>query len=258
MGKVNIAHVDEALSVPFPPLAGVSSRGSIATRAVFSKPDRPLWLWTHELSPGAQICWEQPVVGHTIYVWKGNVTVGEKRLAPAAVVCIEHKGAGTIEACENGATLVHFHRQEALPALSAKAGGNTHVVGANGILKVRNEEYDVTTTFWLDARCATCDSWLHQSKIVTPRPQTFPHFHTEDEIIFVVQGGMILGRRVLKPGGALAIDAGTIYAFGVDEGGLAFLNFRPVDPHFVMVSRDGPKHAPISEREHMAIGTLVA
>ena len=258
MGRVIVSHVDEATALPFPELSGMAAHGKVETSAVFSTPDRPLWLWLHVLSPGAQLRWTRPMVGHVVYVWKGSVTSNEQVMGPESVICVEHRAEAVVEAGRTGATLVHFHSQETYGASCAKTGGGVHLVGPDGMLKVRNEEYDVTTTFWLDSRCPNCDMWLHQSKIVTPRPQSYPHFHTEDEIIFVVQGGLILGRRVLKPGSALAVDAKTVYSFGVDEGGLAFLNFRPTDPSFVMMSRDGPKHEPISEREHMSIGTVVA
>jgi len=163
-----------------------------------------------------------------------------------------------VEAGDSGASLIHFHSQEVLWQPSTKSGGHVHQVGPDGLVRIRNEEYDVTTTFWLDSKCSHCDLWLHQSKIVTPRAQSHPHFHTEDEIIVVVQGGLILGRRILKVGTALAVDKGTVYSFGVDEGGLSFINFRPTEPYFVMMSRDGPKNEPISEREHMSIGTIVS
>ena len=100
--------------------------------------------------------------------------------------------------------------------------------------------------------------WMHKSEFGTPFPQGLAHFHPEHEIIFVVEGGMIVGRHIHKPGTALAVDADTVYGFGVDAGGLGFTNFRPCEPHFVMMSRNGPEHAPISESDHLATSTLIS
>ena len=180
---------------------------------------------------------------------------GGEQLGPAGVVYLEHAGSTSIGAGEGGATLLHYHSRDVRPEYSRKPGGHVHRVDARGLRQVKdNVYYDTATTVWADAACPTCDAWFHQSKFNTPCPQGHPHFHPEDEIIFVVEGGMIVGRQVLKPGTALAVDANTVYGFGVAEGGLAFTNFRPTEPHFVMMSREGPKHAPISERDHLGKG----
>lgn len=258
MGHVSIVNVHDVVPGEFPRLNGLSASGSVTTRGVIAGSKRPLWLWMHELEPGAEIRWQRPPIGHVIYVWKGSVEVEGKRFASGCVICIEHGGGSSIVAGDEGAALLHYHRQEPHPSQASRAGGHVHLVGKDGVLQVKNEEYDVTTTFWLDSTCPTCELWMHKSHIVNPRPQSLSHFHPEDEIIFVVEGGMILGHRVYKPGTAIAVDANTVYSFGVDQGGVAFTNFRATEPHYVMMSRDGPKHAPLNEREQMSIGTVVS
>ncbi|MBM3345243.1 MAG: cupin domain-containing protein [Betaproteobacteria bacterium] len=257
MGHINIVSAEEVGLGEFPGLAGLSAQGSLQTRAMIHGPDRPLWLWMHELKSGASIQWNSPNVGHVLHVWKGAANVGGRTTSTDAVICIEHGANAVVQAGENGATLLHYHSRIPHPMQDSRPGGHVHVSDRDGLLKVKNEQYDVTTTFWLDSQCPNCELWLHKSEIVNPRPQSLPHFHPEDEIIFVVKGGMIVGRRILKPGTALAVDANTTYAFGVDQGGLAFTNFRPIEPHYVMMSRDGPMHAPYNEREQMSIGTVI-
>ena len=83
-----------------------------------------------------------------------------------------------------------------------------------------------------------------------PSANVARHYHTEDEIIVVRGGNMLLGKRTLNAGTAVAIDAETIYTFGVAEEGLTFLNFRTRDPHFVTVGpKNEPLHAPIREKD---------
>lgn len=257
MGHVRIVSFEEVVPGEFPALTGLAVRGSVQTRAMIVGPDRPLWLWVHELMPGTGLRWNAPEVGHVLHVWKGGVALDGQTTGTDAVICIEHGANAFVEAGEYGATLLHYHSRVPHPTQNSRPGGHVHVSDQDGLLKVKNEQYDVTTTFWLDSKCPNCELWLHKSEIVNPRPQSLPHFHPEDEIIFVVKGGMIVGRRILKPGTALAVDANTTYAFGVDQGGLAFTNFRPTEPHFVMMSRDGPMHLPYNEREQMSIGTIV-
>jgi hypothetical protein len=54
-----------------------------------------------------------------------------------------------------------------------------------------------------------------------------PHAHHEDEILFVVEGDLILGARTLHAGDAVLIPALTLYGFTSGPEGLRFLNFRP-------------------------------
>jgi quercetin dioxygenase-like cupin family protein len=53
------------------------------------------------------------------------------------------------------------------------------------------------------------------------------HAHLRDEIIFVVEGQLILGSRVLEPGSSVYIAANTLYSFRAGSEGVHFVNFRP-------------------------------
>jgi hypothetical protein len=86
-----------------------------------------------------------------------------------------------------------------------------------------------------DSSCPTCTIWLHVSGFDRPT-RIGTHRHTEDELIFVTEGEMRLGRRTLGPGAALAIDKDTQYGFETGPAGLTFLNYRPVRPSIVWVA----------------------
>jgi quercetin dioxygenase-like cupin family protein len=53
------------------------------------------------------------------------------------------------------------------------------------------------------------------------------HAHLRDEIIFVVEGALILGSRVLTPGSSVFVAANTLYSFRAGPEGVHFVNFRP-------------------------------
>ena len=73
--------------------------------------------------------------------------------------------------------------------------------------------------------------------------------------MLVRSGGMILGRRTLTAGAALAIDLETIYAFGVSSDGLTFINFRPSHPYYVTVGpKNEPLHPPRSQSDALTLG----
>lgn len=60
-----------------------------------------------------------------------------------------------------------------------------------------------------------------------PHTEVNSHAHTEDEIIYVLDGEIRVGRRVLGAGAALYVEHDTLYAFSAGASGVRFLNFRP-------------------------------
>jgi quercetin dioxygenase-like cupin family protein len=67
--------------------------------------------------------------------------------------------------------------------------------------------------------------YLHLSKS-PPGHEVFSHAHREAEIIYVLDGEMHVGARVLKAGDSIFIPGNTLYAFRSGPSGLTFLNFR--------------------------------
>ena len=53
------------------------------------------------------------------------------------------------------------------------------------------------------------------------------HAHDEDEIIYILQGEMHLGDKVLRPGSSVFIAGNAFYSFKAGSRGVRFLNFRP-------------------------------
>src|SRR5579872_6789430 len=219
MGRVVIADAAEVTPSGFPTLGGVTTRGSLQSRAVIATPDRPLFLWLHELLPHAEIEWKSPPVGHLAYVWDGEVEVESLSLPTDAALIVEHGARSAIRAGSAGATIAHFHEREGNTRAPKGAGGNVHVLGPDGAYGGRNDPSHMTYTVYADSGCPTCEAWLHRMQSDSRRPRNARHFHSEDEIILMRSGGMLLGRRMLRRSTALAIDADTIYAFeGAPEG----------------------------------------
>jgi quercetin dioxygenase-like cupin family protein len=62
---------------------------------------------------------------------------------------------------------------------------------------------------------------------VPPNLEAPLHSHAEDEIIYILDGEMRLGQRVLAKGSSLFVAANTQYGFRAGPEGVRFLNFRP-------------------------------
>lgn len=53
-----------------------------------------------------------------------------------------------------------------------------------------------------------------------------PHSHDLDEVIYIVEGGLSMGRRRCGPGTVIYLEARTQYGFTVWDEGVRFLNIR--------------------------------
>jgi len=242
--------VQESPEVAFPQLSGMSKAGEVTTRSVI-RPDQRLVLWAHQLAPGSSIHWQSPKFGHVLYVWEGDAQVNETAVDSKSAIVVEHNSDSAVEAGSSGAPILHFHQCESDPPMTTKAGGHVHIPPRGGLFSHDDPSRHGTNTVWADADCPTCDLWLHKSAFRKARPQSEPHMHNEDEIIFVVDGETIVG-KFHPPGTAIAVSAETIYAFGVAEGGTAFINFRATNPFVKMTERGKPVTDWISERDAMS------
>jgi len=61
--------------------------------------------------------------------------------------------------------------------------------------------------------------------VVEPGGELSPHGHKGDEILYILDGEMHLGGRVLRPGASVHIPAMTAYLIKAGPTGLTFLNF---------------------------------
>lgn len=250
MSRVAIQSLDQAAVVPFPALRGVNAQGSVESRRVVGAPERSLCLWEHQLAPGATLNFAAPLVGHVLFVKSGSVSMEGRSLAPRWVLIVEHQGGARVEAGADGAVLLHFHQSEDLPPMTSKAGGNVHVVPPEGVVTRNDTERGTAHSVFSTSHCPTCDLWLHRTSISKPRPPGGAHRHSADEIIVVTDGQMLLGRA--RPAGTvIAIEADTVYGFGVPEQGLSFINFRAVDSGMQMIDRGKPNSDWFSEWEYI-------
>ena len=200
----------------------------------------------HELSAGSEIRWDAPPVGHAAFVWSGEAEVAGAKLPKHGALVVEHNGSAVLRAGPSGAVFAHFHSRDEHPVKPARTGGHVHVEGSEGISK--SAIHDTEYTLWADSACPTCEIWLVRGKMPRAHPDVGRHYHSADEIILVTDGRMLLGRRSLTAGSAIAVDADTIYTFGTPPEGLGFLNFRADDSSFVKVDKkNAPLHAPISD-----------
>jgi uncharacterized cupin superfamily protein len=87
--------------------------------------------------------------------------------------------------------------------------------------------------------------WIHINW-VPPGNYTPPHSHNQDEVMYIIEGGLTMGDRFCGPGTVVFIERGTDYDFTVGDQGVRFLNIRSGQATITM---DGKTHNPYDKAD---------
>jgi uncharacterized cupin superfamily protein len=61
---------------------------------------------------------------------------------------------------------------------------------------------------------------------IAPNEEISLHAHAEDEIIYILEGELLIGRKRLGVGASVFVAGNTLYGFRTGPNGARFLNFR--------------------------------
>jgi quercetin dioxygenase-like cupin family protein len=227
MAKVAIVHRADVEPAP-----GYGDFGHVVTGSaqhrVVSPEGFSLWMLTADLDDGTTVDWPATHGDEAVYVVDGALEI-DGRVAPA-------KGAAVIESdvvvrgrARGPTRVVHMGPRDPAPPVdgmngaAATEGRGVHVVGPRGTYANTTDVSD--SHYFADSSCPTCRLTL----LSVGRSFAYvsePHSHSQDELIHVVSGAIVLGRQRVEPGDTLAIAAGARYGFRGDEHGFVFVNYR--------------------------------
>ncbi len=211
-----IAREDAAPSHAHP--MGHTSRG-IEDARLLTPPAHPLWLVDLVLADGGRLEWGTDHGDEAVYVLEGSAGIGG-RTCPTGGAAVVEAGVATTLVAEGNLHVAHFGSRHA----PGDPGHTVHVFGPRGQwLSGRLE--GVRATWFTDATCPTCRAAF----FVVESPEQFrgpPHSHSQDEVIYLVGGGVRMGAHQYGAGTALSIPANVRYAFDGLPEGHRFLNFR--------------------------------
>lgn len=205
-------------------------------REYFGK-GHPIHLTVHRLAEGERLDVEAGPVARLAYVWTGAVA-GAGRDLPSGSILIAESGAGAEVTGRAAQSDVLVFAAAAAPT-DHRAGGHVHFLPHDRAPRVEGMgASQVGGTLFADGQCPTCEVWLHENRFpamtaAAADPRAGIHSHEENEIIFVTGGEMQLGNRLVGPGTAIAIAAGTFYGFVPGPAGLTFVNFRAGRPGLI-------------------------
>ena len=188
-----------------------------------------LWLCDSELADGGTIRWSEDHGDDAVYVFSGALEIDGKRCPAGGAVIVESGVAGVVTAI--GPTRVaHYGTTDNTPPTTGMFGPpeehdhGVHVYGPGGHFLSGKLE-GVNATWFADSTCATCRCAL--LLVDNPDANRAPtHHHSEDEIIYLIEGGITMGAYEFHEGSALCIPGDARYAFTGLSGGHKFLNFR--------------------------------
>lgn len=234
MPKVSVVTLDKAHAVKGP--EGYS--GLPEALAYFDGEKSPLHLHLHRIAPGEALRIGPMPTDCVAYVWHGALEAGGWAMGQGSSLIVEHGEMLEVTGGEGPAELLTFHAAQ--PPAEGRAGGHVHLLPAERVPRLADMgggQLPVGGGMHADSACPTCEVWLHENHFppllqpLTPEEEKRGvHSHSEDEIIFVVDGEIRLGNKLYGPGTAVAIAADTLYSFTTGPAGLSFINFRAGTP----------------------------
>ncbi|MBW8754293.1 MAG: hypothetical protein JF595_09085 [Sphingomonadales bacterium] len=234
MPKVSVVTPEKTHEVRQP--AGYA--GLAKALAYYDDEKSPLHLHLHRIAPGEVLRIGPMPTDCVAYVWHGAIEAVGWALAKGSSLIVEHGETLLVTGgADEPAELLTFHA--AHPPEKPRAGGHVHLLPSERVPRLDDlgGGSGVGGGMHADSGCPTCEVWLHENHFPGGRPPLTPeqekqgiHSHSEDEIIFVTDGGIRLGNRLYGPGTAVAIAADTLYSFTTGPEGLSFINFRAGTP----------------------------
>ena len=230
MPKVSVRTAAQATTRPLPP----NIVGGVKVQAYFDRDGHPVHLHQLDLGAGQEVAFEPHATDRLVYVWHGSIIAGAHTLTAGSSMIVEHRAKLAVRADKDTELLVFA---AAAPPAAPKRGGQVHLLPAERAPRSDGLKGSVGVggVMHADADCETCSVWLHENRFAgrtatRADAEAGIHSHSEDEVIFVLDGDIRLGERLYGPGTALAIAADTLYSFTPGPNGLHFANFRAAKP----------------------------
>jgi hypothetical protein len=196
--------------------------------SLFAPPDFALQLVRATLARGTELHSSARTGDEVLYVVSGSISTGGT-VCPAGGVLLVDEGAALDLRAEGETVLLHFGRQDsAEPAAGHTGRMRVRVIGPAGAYAAVDTARD--TRFYADSDEEFSATFFSTGR--TGPYRSLPHSHSQDEIIYVVTGGLTLGSRPVPVGSAIAVPANRKYGFRGDDAGFALLNYRAGPSYF--------------------------
>ena len=204
------------------------ARGSLFHPDGFS-----LWRVLGELGDGAEIEWDSQHGDEALFVTAGTLDCDGTPVVDGSTLIVE-AGASTIVRALGVTQVLHFGTISTEPRTRGPLGAPARE--SRGVHAVRFGDApsicfgggdDATSVYFADGTCPTCriTFFLYDGSVFVDGYTGVSHFHSEDEIMHVLDGELHVGSLTVTPGASIAVPRNMRYSFRT-SGPFRFLDYR--------------------------------
>jgi hypothetical protein len=206
--------------------------GSARSR-LFHPAGYSLWQLRGDLTAGSELSWTTRHGDEALYVLAGCLEVDGQRCAAGGGVVLEATTPAVVRVVTDTSVL-HSGTTADVPPRDgplgppATDGRSVHVFpSADSSHRLKAVGRPLFTEFFTDGTCRTCRiaHFVIDGRQATDGYTGKSHLHSEDEIIFMIEGSIRLGTTVVAEGQSVAVPANRRYGFRT-TGPFRFLNYR--------------------------------
>jgi quercetin dioxygenase-like cupin family protein len=226
------------------------SRDELASSTAYAAPDRiatgvrssvrvspddySIWMVESALDDGAQLRWSGPHSDDGVYVIEGELDVehdGTVRRCPTEGAIIVESDVECTARAIGSTRVLHVGAYDPAPPTDgingppAREGRTVHVVGDQGWYQSGNGKSYLAHWFADSTQEASRIALFHVA-LHEPHRRDIPHSHSQDELIYIMDGSLVMGRSEYMPGTCLALPANVRYSVTTGAHGIKFINFR--------------------------------
>jgi len=226
------------------------SRDELASSPTYAAPDRhatgvrssvrvspddySIWMVESVLDDGAELRWAAPHSDDGVYVIEGELDVehnGTVRRCPTEGAIIVESDVECVARAVCTTRVVHVGAYDPAPPTDgingppSREGRTVHVVGDQGWYQSGNGKSYLAHWFADSTQEASRIALFHVA-LHEPHRRDVPHSHSQDELIYIMDGSLVMGRSEYMPGTCLALPANVRYSVTTGAHGIKFINFR--------------------------------
>ncbi len=213
----------------------------------FHPDDFSLWRVEGELGAGAELEWSDAHGDEALFVTAGALESEAGRVDEGSTLIVEAGVPATVRSV--GSTrVVHFGTvavespSDGILGPPAEEGRRVHIVRPEQASSVHFSGGDgATSVYFCDGTCPTCriTLFLYDGSVFADGYAGASHYHSQDEIIHVLEGELRFGPLTVPPGASIAVPRDWRYSFRT-PGPFRYLNYRADISAAVVAPRSEP------------------
>lgn len=207
------------------------ARGDVSG-ALFHPDDFSLWRVDGQLGDDAVLEWDARHGDEALFVVSGAIDCEGRRVGEGSTLVVE-AGFRTLARSAGPTRVVHFGpvAQEApadgLLGAPAQDGRSVHIVRPEHASSIHFSGDGATSVYFCDGTCPTCriTLFLYDGSAFASGYSGASHFHSQDEIIHVLDGELHFGPVTVGPDASIAVPRDLRYSFRT-SGPFRYLDYR--------------------------------